>query len=95
MTPGCLFVPLVAERDGHDFIGAAMKAGAGAHLTSGPAGPGPALRVPAPAEARRRGWRRQRPGAAAGTLAVLAEHPASAAPLDDRARSRGDHDVVG
>ena len=52
-TPGCLFVPLVAERDGHDFIEAAMEAGAGAHLTSGPAGPGTAIRVPDTAVALR------------------------------------------
>ncbi|MDG1465354.1 MAG: Mur ligase domain-containing protein, partial [Acidimicrobiales bacterium] len=32
-TPGCLFVPLVADRDGHDFIEAAIAAGAAAHLT--------------------------------------------------------------
>ena len=31
-----LFVPIVAERDGHDFIGDALKAGAGAYLTSRP-----------------------------------------------------------
>jgi UDP-N-acetylmuramoyl-tripeptide--D-alanyl-D-alanine ligase len=31
-----LFVPIVAERDGHDFIGDALKAGAGAYLTSCP-----------------------------------------------------------
>jgi UDP-N-acetylmuramoyl-tripeptide--D-alanyl-D-alanine ligase len=31
---GALFVPLVAERDGHDFIDAARAAGAGAYLTS-------------------------------------------------------------
>lgn len=36
VTPGQLFVPLVAERDGHDFIGAAITAGAAAYLTSGP-----------------------------------------------------------
>jgi len=34
---GQLFVPLIAERDGHDFIEAAMAAGAGAYLTQGPA----------------------------------------------------------
>ena len=29
LTPGCLFVPWVGERfDGHDFIGAALDAGA-------------------------------------------------------------------
>lgn len=31
-----LFVPIVAERDGHDYIGAAVAAGAAAYLTSGP-----------------------------------------------------------
>jgi len=31
-----LFVPIVAERDGHDFIGNALQAGAGAYLTSRP-----------------------------------------------------------
>jgi UDP-N-acetylmuramoyl-tripeptide--D-alanyl-D-alanine ligase len=31
-----LFVPIVAERDGHDFIEDALKAGAGAYLTSRP-----------------------------------------------------------
>ena len=30
---GQLFVPLVAERDGHDFIGSALDAGAGGYLT--------------------------------------------------------------
>jgi UDP-N-acetylmuramoyl-tripeptide--D-alanyl-D-alanine ligase len=30
---GQLFVPIVAERDGHDFIAAALAAGAGAYLT--------------------------------------------------------------
>jgi UDP-N-acetylmuramoyl-tripeptide--D-alanyl-D-alanine ligase len=32
--PGQLFVPIVAERDGHDFIPAALDAGAPAYLTS-------------------------------------------------------------
>lgn len=31
---GCLFVPIVAERDGHEFIGAAIEAGAVAYLTA-------------------------------------------------------------
>ena len=31
-----LFVPIVAERDGHDFMSDALKAGAGAYLTSRP-----------------------------------------------------------
>lgn len=33
VTPGALFVPVVAERDGHVFIAAAVEAGAGAYLT--------------------------------------------------------------
>jgi UDP-N-acetylmuramoyl-tripeptide--D-alanyl-D-alanine ligase len=49
LRPGELFVPLVAERDGHEFIGAAVEAGAGAYLTGAylsrhPA-PGPAESV--------------------------------------------------
>lgn len=36
VRPGQLFVPLVAERDGHDFIGDALAAGATAYLTSRP-----------------------------------------------------------
>ncbi|MGI9614072.1 MAG: UDP-N-acetylmuramoyl-tripeptide--D-alanyl-D-alanine ligase [Acidimicrobiales bacterium] len=36
VAPGELFVPLVAERDGHDFIEAALEAGAVAYLTSQP-----------------------------------------------------------
>ncbi len=43
--PGSLFVPIVAGRDGHDFIGAAMEGGAVAHLTSRPDNQGPAIRV--------------------------------------------------
>jgi UDP-N-acetylmuramoyl-tripeptide--D-alanyl-D-alanine ligase len=31
---GQLFVPIVAERDGHDFVGAALEAGAAAYLTA-------------------------------------------------------------
>ena len=33
LTPGQLFVAVVAERDGHEYIAAARKAGAGAYLT--------------------------------------------------------------
>ena len=36
VTPNCLFVPLVAERDGHDYIENAIGAGATAYLTNGP-----------------------------------------------------------
>jgi len=34
VQPGMLFVPLVAERDGHDFIADAVAAGASAYLTA-------------------------------------------------------------
>lgn len=41
VRPGMLFVPLVAERDGHDFIDDAVAAGASAYLTArGVAGAG-------------------------------------------------------
>ena len=33
ITPGQLFVPIVATRDGHEFIEVALKSGAGAYLT--------------------------------------------------------------
>ena len=35
--PGQLFIPVVAERDGHDFIAAAIQAGATGYLTARPA----------------------------------------------------------
>src|SRR5687768_6909110 len=34
VLPGSLFVPLVADRDGHDFVADALAAGAVAHLTA-------------------------------------------------------------
>src|SRR5437588_11939863 len=34
LQPGALFVPIVARRDGHDFIDAALAAGAAAYLTA-------------------------------------------------------------
>lgn len=34
ISPGQMFVPLVADRDGHDFIESALRAGAVAYLTS-------------------------------------------------------------
>ncbi len=45
ISPGQLFVPVVAERDGHDFIAAALAAGAAAYVTSAPAVGGSAIVV--------------------------------------------------
>ena len=36
LAPGQLFVPIIAERNGHEFIGDAYAAGAALHLTSEP-----------------------------------------------------------
>jgi UDP-N-acetylmuramoyl-tripeptide--D-alanyl-D-alanine ligase len=36
LVPGQLFVPIIAERDGHEFIGSARAAGAALHLSSEP-----------------------------------------------------------
>lgn len=36
VAPGQLFVPIVAERDGHDYVPAAVRAGAAAYLASRP-----------------------------------------------------------
>lgn len=44
--PGQLFVPIVAERDGHEFLPAALEAGAAAYLTSRPPQGGTAIVVP-------------------------------------------------
>lgn len=44
--PGQLFVPVVAERDGHDFIHAALANGAAAYLTQRAAQGGTAIEVP-------------------------------------------------
>ena len=45
VVPGQLFVPVVAERDGHDFIGSALEAGAAAYLTARGAVGGTAIEV--------------------------------------------------
>ncbi|HZX57057.1 MAG TPA: UDP-N-acetylmuramoyl-tripeptide--D-alanyl-D-alanine ligase [Ilumatobacteraceae bacterium] len=45
LRPGQLFVPLAAERDGHDFIDAALTAGAAAYLTARPPRSGTAIEV--------------------------------------------------
>jgi UDP-N-acetylmuramoyl-tripeptide--D-alanyl-D-alanine ligase len=44
-APGELFVPLVADRDGHEFIEVAIERGIAAYLTSRPAGGGSAIVV--------------------------------------------------
>ena len=51
VTPGQLFVPIVAERDGHDYLSAAAAAGAAAYLTAGPIEAGTAIRVADTADA--------------------------------------------
>ncbi len=51
LRPGQLYVPIVAERDGHGFIEAARRAGAAAYLTSRPPAGGSAIRVGDTAEA--------------------------------------------
>jgi UDP-N-acetylmuramoyl-tripeptide--D-alanyl-D-alanine ligase len=45
LKPGDLFVALKGERDGHDYVAAAFKAGAGAALVSRPMQGGPCLTV--------------------------------------------------
>ncbi len=45
LTGGELFVPVVAERDGHDFIEDALGAGAGAYLTARAPGAGTSITV--------------------------------------------------
>jgi UDP-N-acetylmuramoyl-tripeptide--D-alanyl-D-alanine ligase len=51
ITAGQLFVPIVAARDGHDFVPAALAAGAGAYLTSRPPVGGTAIVVADTAQA--------------------------------------------
>jgi UDP-N-acetylmuramoyl-tripeptide--D-alanyl-D-alanine ligase len=46
IRPGQLYVPIVAERDGHAFISAALEAGAPAYLTAQDPVGGTAIRVP-------------------------------------------------
>ena len=33
VTPGCLFIPLISERDGHTYVDEALSLGAAAYLT--------------------------------------------------------------
>jgi UDP-N-acetylmuramoyl-tripeptide--D-alanyl-D-alanine ligase len=63
--PGQLFVPIVADRNGHEFIGAARERGAAAHLSSEPdrqRRDGTAIEVADTAQAllALAGWARQR-----------------------------------
>lgn len=53
LSMGQLFVPIVAQRDGHDFIDDAVHRGAGAYLTSRDPGRGTAIVVPDTIEALR------------------------------------------
>lgn len=46
IRPGQLYVPIVAERDGHAFVPAALEAGAAAYLTAQEPVGGTAIRVP-------------------------------------------------
>ena len=47
LRPGQLFVPIVGDRDGHEFLDAAVAGGAGAYLTTGRVvGVASAIRVP-------------------------------------------------
>ena len=67
LTPGQLFVALVAERDGHDFVPAALERGAGACLVSeraiGMRGSGIVVADTAEALMRLGGWGRSRTSA--------------------------------
>lgn len=46
IQPGQLFIPLIAENDGHDYIGHALLGGAGAYLSARPAQGRTAILVP-------------------------------------------------
>jgi len=54
LTMGQLFVPVIAQRDGHDFIDDALARGAGAYLTSREPRRGTAIVVPDTIEALRK-----------------------------------------
>ncbi|MFP5316958.1 MAG: UDP-N-acetylmuramoyl-tripeptide--D-alanyl-D-alanine ligase [Acidimicrobiia bacterium] len=79
---GELFVPVVAARDGHDFIGAALEAGAAAYLTSREPAPGGPPSAPSA-------------GAVEAAAAVVADTAAALADLARLARSRLPDRVVG
>ena len=45
VTPGCLFIPLISERDGHAYIEEALSLGASAYLTEQEPKEGTSIRV--------------------------------------------------
>jgi len=45
VTPGCLFIPLISERDGHAYIDEALSQGAAAYLTEQEPKEGTSIRV--------------------------------------------------
>ena len=45
VKPGCLFVPLISERDGHSYIDEAVASGAAAYLTQQEPREGTSIRV--------------------------------------------------
>ncbi|MEC7909664.1 MAG: UDP-N-acetylmuramoyl-tripeptide--D-alanyl-D-alanine ligase, partial [Actinomycetota bacterium] len=45
VTPGCLFIPLISERDGHAYIAEALSLGATAYLTEQEPKEGTSIRV--------------------------------------------------
>jgi len=45
VTPGCLFIPLISERDGHSYIEEALSLGAAAYLTEQESKEGTSIRV--------------------------------------------------
>jgi UDP-N-acetylmuramoyl-tripeptide--D-alanyl-D-alanine ligase len=80
---GELFVAVVAERDGHDFVGAAVAAGAAAYLTSRPAAD---VLGAAPGH---------EPGAPRATAVEVADTGAALTALGAHARDRLDGGVGG
>lgn len=71
LAPGDLFVALAGERDGHDFVAAAFRAGAAAAIVSRSVeGAGPLLMVPDTLEALRRLGEAGRARASARVVAI-------------------------
>jgi len=70
INPGDLFIPLIADRDGHEFISSAMEAGAAAHLFSHGERFGPAIKVADTSEALKRLGREALKKLSATTLGI-------------------------